>query len=91
MKPDYTLDPHDPKGIGWLLACEATSNMDKGKRLLSEVSPEIQKVAKEHARDLIALYFNKGNSQARASLVTHPYYDSERIESVRARTTQSSC
>ena len=34
MKPDYTLDPHDPKGIGWLLACEATSNMDKGKRLL---------------------------------------------------------
>jgi hypothetical protein len=45
------------KYVGWLLAAYAQSNIDKGVRLINSLhTDEDRKAAKDHAKELKALY-----------------------------------
>ena len=57
---------------GWLLACNAPSNIAKGERKLAALSPDDKMAAQDHARHLVALYSGQ-SANAAATYAGHDY------------------
>ena len=72
-----TFFNQDPQRIGWLLACTAPKNIEKGERLLADLDANDQRRGQAifHARRLVALYVREGGESCREHYVDHAYYE----------------